>query len=81
MNVVFSFFRWRLNSRSIDLDGDNHYTQVGGDLVISNPIKNKHVGNYSCVATNDYGTVVSREAGVRFGCEWMGHWGRDRVHR
>ncbi|CDQ58179.1 unnamed protein product [Oncorhynchus mykiss] len=74
-------YQWRLNSRSIDLDGDNHYTQVGGDLVISNPIKNKHVGNYSCVATNDYGTVVSREAGVRFGyLDFFSSEEREAVH-
>ncbi|XP_064807361.1 contactin-1a-like [Oncorhynchus masou masou] len=74
-------YQWRLNSRSIDLDGDNHYTLVGGDLVISNPIKNKHVGNYSCVATNDYGTVVSREAGVRFGyLDFFSSEEREAVH-
>ncbi|KAK6317847.1 hypothetical protein J4Q44_G00111380 [Coregonus suidteri] len=60
-------YKWRLNGWDIDLDDDNHYTLVGGNLVISNPIKNKHVGKYSCVATNNYGTVVSREATVQFG--------------
>uniref|UniRef100_A0A8C7FG75 Contactin 1 n=1 Tax=Oncorhynchus kisutch TaxID=8019 RepID=A0A8C7FG75_ONCKI len=60
-------YTWRLNSRNIDQDEDNHYTLVGGNLVISNPIKNKHVGKYTCKATNDYGTVVSREAAVQFG--------------
>ncbi|CAB1313416.1 unnamed protein product [Coregonus sp. 'balchen'] len=67
-------YQWRLNSWEIDLDGDNHYTMVGGNLVISNPIKNKHVGKYSCVASNDYGTVVSREAGVQFGYELSFRW-------
>uniref|UniRef100_A0A4W5QUR0 Contactin 1 n=1 Tax=Hucho hucho TaxID=62062 RepID=A0A4W5QUR0_9TELE len=60
-------YTWRLNSRNIDLDEDNHYTLVGGNLVISNPIKNKHIGKYTCKATNNYGTVVSREAAVQFG--------------
>uniref|UniRef100_A0A674CFT7 Contactin 1 n=1 Tax=Salmo trutta TaxID=8032 RepID=A0A674CFT7_SALTR len=74
-------YQWRLNSQNIDLDGDNHYTLVGGDLVISNPIKNKHVGNYSCVATNDYGTVVSREAGVQFGyLDFFSSEEREAVH-
>ncbi|XP_010881894.1 contactin-1a isoform X2 [Esox lucius] len=60
-------YRWRLNSTDIDLDGDNHFTLVGGNLVISDPIKNKHVGRYACVASNDYGALVSREATVQFG--------------
>ncbi|KAL0968766.1 hypothetical protein UPYG_G00271410 [Umbra pygmaea] len=60
-------YTWRLNHKDINLDADNHYTLVGGNLVISNPIKNKHVGNYSCVARNDYGALVSREAAVQFG--------------
>uniref|UniRef100_UPI003AACDCA7 contactin-1a-like n=1 Tax=Centroberyx gerrardi TaxID=166262 RepID=UPI003AACDCA7 len=60
-------YKWRLDSSAIDLDADNHYSLVGGNLVISNPIKNKHVGKYSCVAFNDRGMVISREASVQFG--------------
>ncbi|KAJ8002672.1 hypothetical protein DPEC_G00161320 [Dallia pectoralis] len=60
-------YRWRLDGKDINLDGDKHFTQVGGNLVISDPIKDKHVGRYSCVATNDLGSVVSREATVQFG--------------
>uniref|UniRef100_A0A665THD0 Contactin 1b n=1 Tax=Echeneis naucrates TaxID=173247 RepID=A0A665THD0_ECHNA len=43
-----------------------HYSLVGGNLVINNP-KQKHAGTYMCVATNIYGTVISKEARVRFG--------------
>uniref|UniRef100_A0A667WN09 Contactin 1 n=1 Tax=Myripristis murdjan TaxID=586833 RepID=A0A667WN09_9TELE len=60
-------YKWRLDSRDIDMDADDHYSFVGGNLVISNPVKNKHVGMYSCVATNDYGAIISREASVQFG--------------
>ncbi|XP_036432204.1 contactin-1a isoform X1 [Colossoma macropomum] len=62
-------YKWSLNSWKIDVqDGsDNHYTVVGGNLVISNPDKSKHAGNYSCLATNEFGTVISREASVQFG--------------
>lgn len=60
-------YKWRLNSWDIDLDADNHYTVTGGSLIISNPIKNKHVGKYSCMATNQYGSVISHEATVQFG--------------
>lgn len=48
---------------------DEHYSLVGGNLVINNPKKKKHAGTYICVARNIYGTVISKEARVKFGCE------------
>lgn len=63
--------RWRLNNVLIDLtEKDSHYSVAGGNLVISNPIKTKHEGKYSCLATNTYGTVISQEGSVQFGCKW-----------
>lgn len=54
----------------IDLNAEGgHYSLMGGYLVISNPIKLQHVGKYSCLATNMYGTVISQEALVQFGCK------------
>lgn len=54
----------------IDLNAKGgHYSLMGGNLVISNPIKKLHVGKYSCLATNMYGTVISQEASVQFGCK------------
>lgn len=47
---------------------DEHYSLVGGNLVINNP-KKKHAGTYICVARNIYGTVISKEAQLKFGCE------------
>lgn len=49
---------------------DEHYSLVGGNLVITNPIQKKHAGTYICVAKNIYGTVISKEARVKFGCEY-----------
>lgn len=49
---------------------DEHYSLVGGNLVITNPIQKKHAGTYVCVARNIYGTVISKEARVKFGCEY-----------
>uniref|UniRef100_A0AAX7VG35 Contactin 1b n=1 Tax=Astatotilapia calliptera TaxID=8154 RepID=A0AAX7VG35_ASTCA len=46
---------------------DEHYSLVGGNLVITNPIQKKHAGTYVCVARNIYGTVISKEARVKFG--------------
>ncbi|KAM7414915.1 hypothetical protein PAMA_019637 [Pampus argenteus] len=61
-------YKWILDNNEIDLKAEHrHYSLVGGNLVISNPIKNKHTGMYSCWATNMYGTVISQEASVQFG--------------
>uniref|UniRef100_A0A8C1Q1M5 Contactin 1b n=1 Tax=Cyprinus carpio TaxID=7962 RepID=A0A8C1Q1M5_CYPCA len=46
---------------------DEHFSLVGGNLVITNPDKGKHAGKYVCVAKNVYGTVISKEATVKFG--------------
>lgn len=55
----------------IDLSAEgSHYSLTGGNLVISNPVKEQHVGRYRCLAANTLGTVVSREASVQFGCRW-----------
>ncbi|XP_070686327.1 contactin-1a-like isoform X2 [Pempheris klunzingeri] len=61
-------YKWMLGESEVDLQAeDSHYSLVGGNLIISNPIKSKHVGNYYCLATNMYGTIISREASVQFG--------------
>ncbi|KAG7456081.1 hypothetical protein MATL_G00247960 [Megalops atlanticus] len=62
-------YKWRLNSWEINLSQqpDEHYSLVGGNLVITNPVKHKHAGKYVCIAQNEYGTVFSKEATVEFG--------------
>ncbi|KAM6926248.1 contactin-1a-like isoform 1-T2 [Lycodopsis pacificus] len=61
-------YKWKLENIEIGMNTQgNHYSLVGGNLVISNPNKTQHVGQYLCLATNIYGTVVSREASVQFG--------------
>ncbi|XP_059191036.1 contactin-1a-like [Centropristis striata] len=61
-------YKWMLDGMEIDLNAQaSHYSLVGGNLVISNPIKTKHVGQYFCSASNVHGTVISREASVQFG--------------
>lgn len=63
--------RWRRDNWEIKLmeQPDEHYSLVGGNLVITNPRQKKHGGTYVCVAKNIYGTVISKEARVKFGCE------------
>ncbi|KAM7378154.1 hypothetical protein PAMA_013175 [Pampus argenteus] len=62
-------YRWRRDHWEIKLmeQPDEHYSLVGGNLVITNPIHKKHSGTYICVAWNIYGTVISKEAKVKFG--------------
>lgn len=63
--------RWRKDNMEIDFSAESsHFSLVGGNLVISNPVKEQHVGNYCCYATNTFGSVISREASVQFGCRW-----------
>lgn len=68
---ITSTDRWRRDNWEIKLmeQPDEHYSLVGGNLVINNPKKKKHAGTYICVARNIYGTVISKEARVKFGCE------------
>lgn len=65
-------FRWLLNGQEIKLleEPDEHYSLVGGSLQIRQPDRSRHAGNYKCMALNEYGSIVSREAVVRFGCEY-----------
>lgn len=70
--VIVAFVaRWRRDNWEIKLmeQPDEHYSLVGGNLVINNPKQKKHAGTYICVARNIYGTVISKEARVTFGCE------------
>lgn len=70
-NIVVFVARWRRNNWEIKLmeQPDEHYSLVGGNLVINNPRGKKHAGTYICVARNLYGTVISKEAKISFGCE------------
>uniref|UniRef100_A0A8C2TUV6 Contactin-2 n=1 Tax=Coturnix japonica TaxID=93934 RepID=A0A8C2TUV6_COTJA len=62
-----AIYRWKMNGTELKMGPDSRYRLVAGDLVISNPVKAKDAGSYQCVATNARGTVVSREASLRFG--------------
>ncbi|XP_067855986.1 contactin 1b [Heptranchias perlo] len=59
-------YRWKLNNRDINVD-DSRYSMIGGNLVINNPEKVKDRGKYQCLATNKYGTIISKEAELQFG--------------
>lgn len=62
-------YRWKLNGTSIDIGMDYRYSVVEGNLLINNPNKTQDTGTYQCVATNPFGTIVSREAKLQFACK------------
>ncbi|CAG5984343.1 unnamed protein product [Menidia menidia] len=59
-------YRWKMDGRDINTDSDLNYSLVEGNLLINNPHFINHGGVYQCIATNPFGTVVSREADVQF---------------
>lgn len=58
-----------MNGTEMKLEPGSRQQLVGGNLVIMNPSKAQDAGVYQCLASNPVGTVVSREAVLRFGCE------------
>ncbi|ELK25097.1 Contactin-4 [Myotis davidii] len=61
--------RWKFNGTDVDTGMDFRYSVVEGSLLISSPNRTRDAGTYQCVATNAFGTVVSREAPLRFACK------------
>uniref|UniRef100_A0A8C5H961 Contactin-3-like n=1 Tax=Gouania willdenowi TaxID=441366 RepID=A0A8C5H961_GOUWI len=59
-------YRWKVDGRNIQTNSDINYSLVEGNLLISNPHVINHKGVYQCIATNTFGTIVSREAKVEF---------------
>ncbi|KAL0191523.1 hypothetical protein M9458_014221, partial [Cirrhinus mrigala] len=55
---------WKFNGKDLDIDMDFNYSLVEGNLLINNPQATKHGGVYQCIATNAFGTILSREAKV-----------------
>lgn len=64
------FSRWLVNGTEVPLGLDLRYTLVAGSLVISSPELARDAGSYQCLAINRCGTILSRAATLKFGCEW-----------
>ncbi|NXD05913.1 CNTN6 protein, partial [Nothocercus nigrocapillus] len=60
------YYRWKQNGTDIDLTMSYHYRLVGGSLAINNPHKKQDTGTYQCLATNSFGTILSRKAKLQF---------------
>lgn len=61
--------RWLVNGTEVPLGMDPRYTLVAGNLVISSPEAVRDTGSYQCLAINRCGTIISRAANLKFGCE------------
>ncbi|XP_044038618.1 contactin-4 isoform X2 [Siniperca chuatsi] len=59
-------YRWKVDGREINTESDPNYSLVEGNLLINNAHVINHGGVYQCIATNTFGTIVSREARVQF---------------
>ncbi|XP_053725357.1 contactin-2 isoform X1 [Synchiropus splendidus] len=62
-------YRWIVNGTEVPLGLDSRYVPVAGNLVISRPEYQRDVGSYQCLAINRCGTIISRAAHLKFGCE------------
>ncbi|MGH0183315.1 UNVERIFIED_CONTAM: hypothetical protein FKN15_011753 [Acipenser sinensis] len=58
--------RWKLNGTLIDLSTDYRRRLSEGSLLIKSLDKNHDAGIYQCIATNLFGTIVSRKASLDF---------------
>uniref|UniRef100_H3DCJ7 Contactin 3a, tandem duplicate 1 n=1 Tax=Tetraodon nigroviridis TaxID=99883 RepID=H3DCJ7_TETNG len=58
------FYRWKLNDSFIHPRPGSRYSLMGGNLHISRLNKDEDVGVYQCLASNSFGTIVSREASL-----------------
>uniref|UniRef100_A0A8C8A1B9 Contactin 2 n=1 Tax=Oryzias sinensis TaxID=183150 RepID=A0A8C8A1B9_9TELE len=61
-------YRWLLNGTEVPLGSERH-TLVAGNLVISSPEPSRDTGSYQCLVINRCGTIISRAANLKFGCE------------
>ncbi|KAM4611146.1 contactin-4 [Polymixia lowei] len=58
------FYRWKLNDSFIVPRPGSRYSLMGGNLHISHLNREEDVGVYQCLASNSFGTIVSREASL-----------------
>eukprot|EP00066_Takifugu_rubripes_P004963 XP_003968701.1 PREDICTED: contactin-5 [Takifugu rubripes] len=59
-------YSWHLNQTEIDSEADFRYSVVEGSLIINNASMASDYGMYQCKAENSFGTILSRDALLRF---------------
>ncbi|KAA0712788.1 Contactin-4 Brain-derived immunoglobulin superfamily protein 2 [Triplophysa tibetana] len=60
------FYRWKLNGTLINPKPGSHHSLSGGNLRITHLNKDEDAGTYQCLASNSFGTIVSRESSLTF---------------
>lgn len=63
--------RWKLNDSFITPRPGSRYSLMGGNLHIAHLNKEEDVGIYQCMASNSFGTIVSREASLHVACNYI----------
>ncbi|CAM4349016.1 contactin-5 isoform X1 [Caretta caretta] len=70
-------YRWLRNGTEIDIESDYRYSLIEGSFIINNPNEAKDSGQYQCLTTNVFGSILSREATLQFA--YLGNFsGRTR---
>ena len=75
IDILFPAYEWykqrgTLNEK-VDPSTDSRYTFINGRLVIDSPSSERaDDGRYQCAATNIYGTILSNQVELAFGCKW-----------
>ncbi|KAI5619496.1 contactin-4-like, partial [Silurus asotus] len=59
-------YRWKFNGKDLDTYTNVNFSLVEGNLLINNPQAITDGGSYQCIATNTFGTILSRKAKVEF---------------
>lgn len=71
--------RWKLNDSFITPRPGSRYSLMGGNLHIAHLNKEEDVGIYQCMASNSFGTIVSREASLHVACKYIRSFFRVRI--
>lgn len=58
-----------MNDSFISPQPGSRYSISGGNLRISQLNKEEDAGIYQCLASNSFGTILSREASLHIACE------------
>eukprot|EP00064_Thunnus_orientalis_P001695 superscaffoldBa00000118_g1698 len=73
------FYRWKLNDSFILPRPGSRYSLMGGNLHISHLNKEEDVGIYQCLASNSFGTIVSRESSLHIASDAEMILGRESI--
>uniref|UniRef100_A0A8C2B1K3 Contactin 4 n=1 Tax=Cyprinus carpio TaxID=7962 RepID=A0A8C2B1K3_CYPCA len=63
---IYLWKLWKLNGSLLNPKPGSHHSLSGGNLRINHLNKDEDAGTYQCLASNSFGTIVSREASLTF---------------